>query len=51
VDADDRLRLDYEQTALEVPEAQATGAAIGGVAGVIVLFEVERAGWRAAAAR
>ena len=37
------------------PEAQATGAAIGGVAGVIVLFEVERlhrrAGWRAAAAR
>jgi hypothetical protein len=41
--------------ALEVPEAQATGAAIGGVAGVIVLFEVERfhrrAGWRAAAAR
>lgn len=41
--------------AIEVPEAQATGAAIGGVAGVIVLFEVERfhrrAGWRAAAAR
>jgi hypothetical protein len=38
-----------------VPEPQATGAAIGGVAGVIVLFEVERfhrrAGWRAAAAR
>ena len=41
--------------ALEVPEAQATSAAIGGVAGVIVLFEVERlhrrAGWRAAASR
>jgi hypothetical protein len=37
--------------AVDVPEAQAAGAALGAVAGVIVLFEVERfhrtAGWRA----
>jgi hypothetical protein len=38
-------------TAVDTPEAQAAGAALGAVAGVIVLFEVERfhrhAGWRA----
>ncbi len=37
--------------AVEAPEAQAAGAALGAVAGVVVLFEVERfhrrAGWRA----
>jgi hypothetical protein len=37
--------------AVDTPEAQAAGAALGAVAGVIVLFEVERfhrrAGWRA----
>ncbi len=40
-------------SALDTPEAQAAGAALGAVAGVIVLFEVERfhrrAGWRAEA--
>ena len=38
-------------SAVEAPEAQAAGAALGAVAGVVVLFEVERfhrrAGWRA----
>ena len=38
-------------SAVETPEAQAAGAALGAVAGVIALFEVERfhrrAGWRA----
>jgi hypothetical protein len=37
--------------AVDAPEAQAAGAALGAVAGVVVLFEVERfhrrAGWRA----
>jgi hypothetical protein len=37
--------------AVDTPQAQAAGAALGAVAGVIVLFEVERfhrvAGWRA----
>ena len=36
---------------MDAPEAQAAGAALGAVAGVVVLFEVERfhrrAGWRA----
>ena len=38
-------------SAVDAPEAQAAGAALGAVAGVVVLFEVERfhrrAGWRA----
>ncbi len=37
--------------ALDAPQAQAAGAALGAVAGVVILFEVERfhrrAGWRA----
>jgi hypothetical protein len=38
-------------SAVDAPSAQAAGAALGAVAGVIILFEVERfhrhAGWRA----